>query len=256
MKFSNKDVRLLNSKRGIKTILSQQDFNLEKSLRTIKYEKKLKKLQIELLKLQKWVEVQNLKVIIIFEGRDAAGKSGAIRRITQHLNPRSLKIVALPKPSTEELTQWYFQRYVNHFPKNGEILFLDRSWYNRAIVEPVNNFCTDEEYSVFINEVNNFENMLIKENTILIKVYFSISKEEQLKRFNNLKGHPLKQWKFSILDQKAQELWDTYTLYKNKMFDSTSVELAPWKVIMADNKNESRIEVIEYIIDKVRNHQM
>jgi len=249
--ITEKDVKLLNSKKGLKVLLTQPEFNLDKSLKSIKYEKELKKLQIELLKLQHWVKDHKKRVIIILEGRDAAGKGGAIRRITQYLNPRLLRIVALPKPTQDEQEQWYFQRYVTHFPKYGEILFLDRSWYNRAIVEPVNGFCSASEYEQFMREVNNFENMLVNENAILIKVYFSIGKEEQLKRFNNIKSSPLKRWKYSELDSKAQDLWNDYTAYKKEMFLKTNTDFAPWKVIKANKKNAARLEVIRYILDKI-----
>lgn len=251
IEFTDKEVKLLNSKKGIKALLSQNELNLDKSLRNVKYEKDLKKLQIELLKLQHWVRDHNKRVIIIFEGRDSAGKGGAIRRITQYLNPRLLKIVALPKPSQDENEQWYFQRYISHFPKLGEILFLDRSWYNRAIVEPVNNFCSDEEYQQFMNEVNSFERMLVNKDSILLKIYFSISKEEQLKRFNSIKEDPLKRWKFSSVDNQAQELWDDYTAYKNEMFNQTDTDFCPWKVIKGNKKGAARLEVIRYILKEI-----
>ena len=244
-----KDARLLSSKKGLKNLLSQEELNLDRALRNVKYEKELKKLQVELLKLQDWVRNSNKRIIIIFEGRDAAGKGGAIRRITHYLNPRHLKIVALPKPTADENEQWYFQRYIYHFPKYGEILFLDRSWYNRAIVEPVNEFCSVEDYTRFMTEVNDFERMLVNENSILIKLYFSISKEEQQKRFNNIINDPLKRWKFSTVDSKAQELWDKYTQYKKEMFEKTNTDYAPWKIIKADRKGQARLEAIKYILE-------
>lgn len=249
--LSEKDAKLLNSKIGLKFLLSQNELNLERALRNVKYEKELKKLQSELLKLQDWVSKSNKRIIIIFEGRDAAGKGGAIRRITHYLNPRHLKIVALPKPSLDEQEQWYFQRYVYNFPKYGEILFLDRSWYNRAIVEPVNGFCSTSDYNRFMSEVNDFEKMLVNENSILIKLYFSISKDEQQKRFSNIVADPLKRWKYSEVDSKAQDLWDEYTRYKREMFDKTNTEYAPWKVIKANRKGQARLEAIKYILDTI-----
>lgn len=249
--ITEKEAAILNTKQGIKILLSQDEINLERAVRIVKYENSLKKLQIELLKLQTWVRDRKKRVIIIFEGRDSAGKGGAIRRVTHYLNPRLLKIVALPKPSEDENDQWYFQRYIYHFPKFGEILFLDRSWYNRAIVEPVNNFCTQQEYERFMNEVNDFERMIVSEDSILIKMYFSISQEEQEKRFTNIQNSPLKQWKYSVVDSKAQELWSQYTHYKNAMFTKTNTAFAPWKVIKANKKGQARLEAIRYILSKI-----
>ncbi|MGB0806248.1 MAG: polyphosphate kinase 2 [Salibacteraceae bacterium] len=249
--ITEKEANLLSTKKGLKVLLSQNELNLDKSIRNVKYEKDLLQLQIDLLKLQHWVSDQKKKVIIIFEGRDSAGKGGAIRRITQFLNPRLIKTVALPKPSKEESEQWYFQRYVSHLPKHGEILFFDRSWYNRAVVEPVNGFCTSKQYDKFMSEVNDFEKMIMDDHTILIKLYFSISKEEQQKRFTNLQMDPLKKWKFSEVDSKAQELWDQYTYYKKEMFAKTNTSYAPWKVIKANKKGLARLEAIRYIIKKV-----
>lgn len=251
IELKQRDIDILSSKAGLKMLLSQDNLDLEKALRRIKDEKGLLKWQIKLLKLQHWVTENNKRVIIIFEGRDSAGKGGAIRRITQFLNPRPLKTVALRKPTQEERDQWYFQRYVTHLPKHGEILFFDRSWYNRAVVEPVNGFCTDKEYQKFMSEVNDFEKMIMDDDTILIKLYFSISKDEQLRRFTNLQNNPLKKWKYSLVDSKAQELWDIYTDYKKKMFEQTNTDYAPWKIIHANKKAPARFEAIEYIIDRV-----
>ena len=177
-----------------------------------------KKLQVELIKLQAWAIQNNERIIIIFEGRDAAGKGGAIRRITERINPRFMRIVALSKPTEVEQSQWYFQRYVKQFPKTGEIVFFDRSWYNRAVVEPVNGFCSQEEYAIFMNQVNDFERMILESGIRLVKIYMSISKKEQAKRFQDIKRDPLKQWKMTKVDEKAQELWDDYTTYKKAMF--------------------------------------
>ncbi len=243
-----KDLKKLNSKKGLLQFLLDDTASVSKVLRNLNYESRLKSLQEELIKLQHWVEEHNEKIVIIFEGRDAAGKGGAIRRITQHLNPREFKVVALPKPSVEEKGQWYFQRYINHLPREGEIVFFDRSWYNRAIVEPVNGFCTDEEYTVFMNQVNQFERMLIESGIRLIKFYFSISKDEQERRFDDIKSSPLKKWKYSPVDQKAIELWDDYTDYKKKMFKETHTEIAPWVVIKANRKTKARVEAIEHLL--------
>ena len=247
--LSEKSLKLLNSKKGIKYFLREPNMTPLKAVRIMNYENKLKKLQAELIKLQQWVEVDNEKVVIIFEGRDAAGKGGAIRRITQHLNPREFKVVALPKPTIEEKGEWYFQRYINNLPREGKIVFFDRSWYNRAVVEPVNGFCTEEEYNIFMNQVNDFERMIIESGIRLIKFYFSISKNEQAKRFKDIKSSPIKKWKFSKVDQQAIKLWDSYTDYKKKMFDKTNTEISPWIIIKANRKSSARLEAIKHILD-------
>lgn len=247
--LSEKSLKLLNSKKGIKYFLREPNMTPLKAVRIMNYENKLKKLQAELIKLQQWVEVDNEKVVIIFEGRDAAGKGGAIRRITQHLNPREFKVVALPKPTVEEKGEWYFQRYINNLPREGKIVFFDRSWYNRAVVEPVNGFCTEEEYTIFMNQVNDFERMIIESGIRLIKFYFSISKNEQAKRFKDIKSSPIKKWKFSKVDQQAIKLWDSYTDYKKKMFEKTDTEISPWIIIKANRKSSARLEAIKHILD-------
>jgi polyphosphate kinase 2 (PPK2 family) len=190
--LNSKDIKKLNSKRGLKLFLSEDDMSVSKALRILNYESKLKKLQEELIKMQQWVESEGEKLVVIFEGRDAAGKGGAIRRLTQNLNPREFNVVALPKPTLEEKQQWYFQRYVKNLPRSGQITFFDRSWYNRAVVEPVNKFCSQSEYSVFINQVNDFEKMLVDSGIRLVKFYFSISKDEQERRFKDIKASPVK----------------------------------------------------------------
>ena len=227
------------------------EVDLERTLRFVKYEDRLVELQEELIKLQKWVYDNQQKVIIIFEGRDAAGKGGAIRRITEFLNPREYRAVALPKPDEIEKTQWYFQRYISQLPKAGEIVFFDRSWYNRAIVEPVNDFCTKDEYQIFMDQVNAVEKMLIDSNIHLLKLYFSISKEAQEIRFEDIKNSPLKKWKYSPVDQEALSLWDEYTKYKERMFEHTNTKYAPWKIIKANRKTKARIEAIEYILEQL-----
>lgn len=251
MKITEEQFQILNNKKGFYSLLQDAKPDAEKAIKLIKYEKRLEKLQEELIKMQNWVVAGQKRVVIIFEGRDAAGKGGAIRRITEHLNPREHRVVALPKPNEVEAGQWYFQRYINQLPKAGEIVFFDRSWYNRAVVEPVNGFCTEEEYSLFMEQVNEFEKMIIKSGTILLKMYFSISKDEQEKRFSEIKKDPLKKWKYSDVDKKALELWDSYTEYKEKMFKITSTDLAPWKVFKANKKTKARVECLEYILEKI-----
>ena len=250
-KFTGKDIELLNKKRGLKLLLSKDKVNIARALRYMRYENRLKQLQEELIKLQKWVKKNNEKIVFVYEGRDAAGKGGAIRRVTEHLNPREFKVVALPKPTDEERGQWYFQRYTSLLPRKGTMIFFDRSWYNRAIVEPVNKFCTQEEYEIFMNQVNDYERMITESGIRLIKLYFSISKNEQEKRFKDIIESPIKKWKFSAIDQKALELWEDYTDYKDNMFLKTNTSIAPWKIIRANKKTKARIEAIEYILGKI-----
>lgn len=249
--LTQKDVNKLNSNRGLKAVLSKEPYNIERAIRYVDYERKLKKLQLELIKLQTWAIEKDERIIVIFEGRDAAGKGGAIRRITERINPRHMRIVALPKPNEDERTQWYFQRYVERFPKAGEMVFFDRSWYNRAVVEPVNGFCTEKEYNVFMNQVNDFERMILESGIRLVKIYMSITKREQAKRFNDIKNDPLKQWKMTPVDEKAQELWDDYTGFKRTMFSKTNTVVSPWKVIRANRKTIARVNVINHILKSI-----
>lgn len=246
--LSDADVELLNSPLGLKYLFADKKTDVAKALRLAQYEAKLRELQAELIKLQEWVIAHNKKVVILFEGRDSAGKGGAIRRITAHINPRQYRIIALPKPTEEEAGQWYFQRYVNQLPKPGEMVFFDRSWYNRAVVEPVNGFCTEKQYEIFMSEVNEFERMIQNADTYLIKFYFSISKHEQARRFADIKSSPLKRWKITPVDEASQDLWDSYTLYKERMFAETNTENAPWKIIQADQKTSARLEALEHVL--------
>ena len=234
--LSESEVRSLNSKKGLIALLSKEPLNIERALRYIDYQKKLEKLQTELIRMQTWAINNDERIIVVFQGRDAAGKGGAIRRVTERINPRHMRIVALPKPSKDEQSQWYFQRYVEQFPKAGEMVFFDRSWYNRAVVEPVNGFCTPKEYEIFMNQVNDFERMILESGIHLVKIYMSISKKEQAKRFADIKSDPLKQWKMTKLDEKAQALWDQYTDYKKAMFEKTHTKISPWKIIRANRK--------------------
>ncbi len=250
--FSEKDLKILNSNRGLYSLLSQKDrYDLKRAIRHAQSEKQIKKLQVELIKLQTWAIQNEEKIVIIFEGRDAAGKGGAIRRIVERLNPRHYRIVALPKPTPDEASQWYFQRYVNQLPKGGEIVFFDRSWYNRAVVEPVNGFCTMKEYEVFMNQVNNFEDMIVESGIRLVKIYMSISKNEQAKRFREIKENPLKVWKMTPVDENAQRLWDDYTEFKKKMFENAARGNHPFKVIKANRKTTARVNVIKHILRSI-----
>ena len=250
-KITEEEVALLNSKIGLHTALKSKTFNLKKVLDEIKYIVELKQQQEELIKLQNWIIKEEKKVVVLFEGRDAAGKGGAIRRITEYINPRQFRIVALNIPTDDERKQWFFQRYINQLPKPGEIVFFDRSWYNRAVVEPVNNFCTEKEYSIFMSQVNEFEKMLIQSDTYLIKLYFSITKSEQAKRFKEIKASPLKRWKMTSVDEKAQALWNEYSKYKKKMFKETDSDHAPWHIINANQKSNARMTAIKLILDSI-----
>ncbi|MCW1569501.1 polyphosphate kinase 2, partial [Campylobacter jejuni] len=218
---------------------------------TIEYEKDLKNLQIELLKFQNHVKAKGLKVLILIEGRDAAGKGGAIKRLIEHLNPRGCRVVALEKPSDVEKTQWYFQRYIAHLPSAGEIVIFDRSWYNRAGVEPVMGFCTPQQHKDFLREVPLFENMISNSDIIFFKFYFSVSKDEQKKRFEKRRSDPLKQYKLSPVDQKSQELWDKYTLAKYSMLLASNTPTCPWTIISSDDKKKARLNLLRFILSKV-----
>lgn len=238
----------LHSSREFIQLLRSKKVSVGKIKRSIKYEFDLEYLQIELVKMQRWVQETGKRVAILFEGRDAAGKGGTIRRFIEHLNPRAMRVVALPKPTQEETGQWYFQRYIRHLPNPGEIVFFDRSWYNRAVVEPVNGFCTPEQYEQFMRQVPEFEHMLMEDGVELVKFWFSISKEIQVARFESRRTNPLKQWKFSNLDQQAQLLWDEYTRYKEAMFGRTHTSFSPWIIVRANKKKLARLESIRYLL--------
>ena len=238
----------LRSKREFLALLREKQPDFRKIKAALKYEQELRQLQIELVKMHRWVQQRRRRLAIIFEGRDAAGKGGTIRRFTEYLNPRAARVVALPKPTVEEQGQWYFQRYMKQLPDRGEIVFFDRSWYNRAVVEPVNGFCVKEQYDLFMRQVPEFEHMLFEDGVLLVKFWFSISKEEQLKRFESRSKNPLKQWKISPVDGKAQDLWDLYTKYKEDMFSKTHTAFSPWIIVKANNKRKSRLESIRYVL--------
>ena len=222
----------------------------QKLLNSYNYEIELLKLQTELVDLQHWVAKHKKRVCVIFEGRDAAGKGGAIRRFTEHLNPRSMRVVALTKPTEVERGQWYFRRYIKELPNPGELVFFDRSWYNRAVVEPVMGFCTDDQYKKYMVQVPEFEHMLYEDGVIIIKFWFSISKAEQLRRFNSRLTNPLKQWKFSPVDKEGQKRWDLYTSYKEQMFSKTHTSFSPWIIIKTNDKKEARLESIRYVLSQ------
>jgi polyphosphate kinase len=248
-RLTEDDFRRINTRRGLIQLLHHQGVNLEAVRKTLLYEEELRRLQVELVRLQRWVQSGGQRIAIVVEGRDAAGKGGTIRRFTEHLNPRAMRVVALPRPSDEERGQWYFQRYIRQLPNKGEIVFFDRSWYNRAVVEPVMGFCSKKEHQRFLQQVTEFEHMLYEDGVMLIKFWFSISKEEQFKRFEERRTNPLKQWKLSPVDEKAQELWDQSTRYKEEMFSKTHTTFSPWIIVKANDKQAARLESVRYVLN-------
>ena len=231
-------------------LINNKNIPYSKVRNTLTYNKELRNLQIELVKLQRYISTNNKRVAIIFEGRDAAGKGGNIRRFMEHLNPRSTRLVALNKPTEVEKGQWYFQRYIKELPNPGEIVFFDRSWYNRSVVEPVMGFCSDKQYEEFLLQVPEFEHMMYEDGVIIIKFWLSITKDEQAKRFEARKENPLKRWKFSPVDKQGQILWDKYTHFKREMFSKTHTTYSPWMIINTNDKKIARTEAIRYVLSK------
>ncbi|WP_024788301.1 MULTISPECIES: polyphosphate kinase 2 [unclassified Lebetimonas] len=226
-------------------------YSNKKALKKYLQEQQLKPYQAELIKLQNYLEENSVRMVVLFEGRDAAGKGGTIRRIVRYMNEKHYRVVALGKPSDVQKTQWYFQRYVEQFPRGGEMVLFDRSWYNRAMVEPVFGFCTQQQYETFIEECPMFEKSLVMEGTILVKIYLSISKEEQAKRFEKRRRDPLRQWKLSEIDLQAQDKWDEFTEMKYKMLKATHTHYAPWTVIRSDDKHLARLNAMKVILNAV-----
>ena len=237
-----------NSQQEVSTVPPDKQITITKKI----YNKELARLQVELIKLQEWIRHEKLKVVVIFEGRDAAGKGGVIKRITESLNPRVCRVVALPAPTEREQTQWYFQRYVPHLPAGGEMLLFDRSWYNRAGVERVMGFCTDDEYKEFLRSVPEFERMLVRSGIILIKYWFSVSDHEQELRFQARIEDRTKRWKLSPMDLKSRSHWVEYSKAKDEMFAHTDIKQAPWYVVNADNKKCARLNCISHLLDTIR----
>jgi polyphosphate kinase 2 len=252
--LTNDELLKINTREGLMQLLSSKNVNIRKTLTKLKYEQELEKLQIEMVRLQRSVQLEGRRIAIILEGRDAAGKGGTIRRFIEHLNPRSARVVALPQPTEVQKGQWYFQRYVEHLPNPGEIVFFDRSWYNRAVVEPVMEFCTRKQYKIFMKQVSEFEHMLHEDNLELVKFWFSISKEVQEERFQSRRVDPLKQWKISPVDDRAQEHWDTYTKYKEEMFTKTHTSYSPWIIVKANDKKLARLESMRYVLATLDYH--
>ncbi|WP_339137325.1 MAG: polyphosphate kinase 2 [Candidatus Electrothrix sp. GW3-4] len=222
-----------------------------KAIRRYHREEALKPYQAELIRLQRYLELNKRRMIILFEGRDAAGKGGTIRRVTRYMNEKHYRIVALGKPTEHQKTQWFFQKYVTEFPRGGEVVLFDRSWYNRAVVEPVFGFCTNEEYNDFMRGVTGFEKDLVRQGTVLVKLYFSVTKEEQAKRFERRKTDPLRQWKLSEIDVQAQNRWDDFTRQKYEMLKRTHTNVAPWTIIRSNDKHNARLNAMKIILNTV-----
>jgi polyphosphate kinase 2 len=218
---------------------------------TLKAERQLRPWQVELLKLQRHLEEENLRMIVLFEGRDGAGKGGAIRRVTRYMNEKHYRVVALGRPTEEQRSQWYFQRYVAQFPGGGEIVLFDRSWYNRAMVERVFGFCSAKEYQDFLRGVTGFEKDLVRQGTVLVKLYFSVTKEEQARRFERRRTDPLRQWKLSEIDLQAQDRWDEFTARKYEMLVRTDTRAAPWVIVRSNDKQRARLNTIKVILNSV-----
>lgn len=249
--LTQRDFDSMKTRKDLLDTVLKKGIDIEKVISTLRYEEEKKYLQIELVKLQQWAKKEKKRIAIIFEGRDAAGKGGNIRRFTEHLNPRSMRLVALSKPTNVERGQWYFRRYIQHLPNPGEIVFFDRSWYNRAVVEPVMGFCDRDQYNQFMVQLPEFEHMLYEDGVIIVKFWLSISKEEQLARFEARMDNPLKRWKFSPVDRKGQEYWDDYTKFKEKMFSKTHTSFSPWTIVKTNDKQTARLECMRYVLSKI-----
>ncbi|MRH99606.1 polyphosphate kinase 2 [Kriegella sp. EG-1] len=250
MRLEYEDLKNIKTRSELIKLAKKKKVSISKVLKKIKYETELEQLQSEFVNLQKWIAKNNMRVAIIFEGRDAAGKGGSIKRFKEHLNPRTSRVVALTKPTEEEKGQWYFRRYIKVLPNPKEIVFFDRSWYNRAVVEPVMGFCTQKQYNKFMVQVPEFEHLLYEDDMKIIKFWFSISKEEQKKRFDDRLDNPLKRWKFSPVDMKGQELWDDYTHYKEQMFSKTHTNFSPWIIVKTNDKKQARLESMRYVLSQ------
>jgi len=247
----------INNEQEIPTIMSKEEvfkngtYPYKKKMSRVEYEKRKQELQIELLKMQNWVKESGQRIMILCEGRDAAGKGGTIKRLMEHLNPRGAHVIALEKPNGREKGQWYFQRYIKHLPTKGEIVLFDRSWYNRAGVERVMNFCTPKEYLEFTHQAADLERMLVRSGIRLFKLWFSVSRDEQLRRFQKRRTDPLKQWKLSPIDLASLDKWDDYTEAKEAMFFYTDTADAPWTVVKSDDKKRARINAMRFILGQL-----
>ena len=252
--FNGKQVKteeLLTEFQNLTTECNSLKEGNRKAIKRHRRETSLKPYQAELIRLQKCLEHNNRRMIILFEGRDAAGKGGTIRRVTRYMNEKHYRIVALGKPTEHEKTQWFFQKYIAQLPRGGEVVLFDRSWYNRAVVEPVFGFCTPEEYKNFMRGVVGYEKDLVRQGTVLVKLYFSVTKEEQAKRFKRRKTDPLRQWKLSEIDVQAQDRWDDFTNQKYEMLKKTHTNIAPWTIIRSNNKHMARLNAMKVILNAV-----
>ena len=243
--------QLIKENKQLKSENAQLIENNSEAIKRCKQEQSLKAYQAELIQMESYLEKTGKKMIILFEGRGASGKGGTIRRVTRYMNEKHYRIVALGKPTEEQKSQWFFQKYINHFPQAGEVVLFDRSWYNRAMVEPVLNFCTKSEYKNFMSGVLGFEKDLVRQGTILVKLYFSVTKEEQARRFMSDGADPLRQWKLSELDAQAQERWDEFTNVKYEMLKKTHTSSAPWTIIRSNNKYKARLNAMKVILNSV-----
>jgi polyphosphate kinase 2 len=248
--LSTEEFENIKNNEELLSLLKTKNISYNKVVDTLFYNNELRLLQIELVKLQNYISKKKKRVAIVFEGRDAAGKGGNIRRFMEHLNPRSSRLVALNKPTDVEKGQWYFQRYVKELPNPGEIVFFDRSWYNRAVVEPVMGFCSANQYKQFLVQVPEFEHMMYEDGVVIIKFWLSITKEEQQVRFEARKENPLKRWKFSPVDKQGQILWDKYTHYKSEMFSKTHTSYSPWMIIKTNDKKVARLEAMRHVLSQ------
>lgn len=249
-RITNEDLKNIKNRGDLERVLEIKGKDYSKALFNLDYERQLEQLQVELVKWQRWIAETGQRVAIILEGRDAAGKGGTIKRFIEHMNPRSLRVVALNKPTDLERKQWYFRRYIRELPNAGEVVFFDRSWYNRAVVEPVMGFCDESQYQQFMRQVTEFEHMLFEDGVHVIKLWFSIDKDEQNRRFDGRRQNPLKQWKLSPVDEKGQEMWDRYTYYKEQMFARTHTNFSPWNIIKTNTKKIARLEAIRLVLAK------
>ena len=252
----SKESGLKSEIKALKKQISTLKAGKSKAERRYKREESLKPYQAELIRMQQYLERTGTRMIILFEGRDAAGKGGTIRRVTRYMNEKHYRVVALGKPTEHEKSQWFFQKYIQQFPRGGEVVLFDRSWYNRAMVEPVFGFCSEEEYKNFMSGVRGFEKDLVRQGTILVKLYFSVTKDEQARRFDRRKNDPLRQWKLSEVDVQAQERWDDFTNVKYDMLRKTHTTHAPWTVIRSNNKHLARMNAMKVILNSVPYERM
>jgi polyphosphate kinase 2 len=251
MTYSKADLKKLSTNKAIIRLLANDPPDFEGTLKWLYYMEKLEALQTKLIQMQNWINEHQQRLVVLFEGGEFSGKGSAIRAFMAHLNPRSIRTVALPKPTEDEASQWYFQRYATRLPQAGEIVLFDRSWYNRAVVEPVNGFCSKKEYQQFMAVVNEFEEMIRQDGLLIVKIFLSISKKVQAQRIERVLKNPLRRWEFTKVDQNAQKLWDKYKAYQQKMFDKTNTKEVPWKIISSDDRYQANLHSLEHVLSTV-----